>query len=154
MRYRKLRIAISATCGIAFMLLIVLWVRSYWWADSVAISGSGFVTSMRGTVYVLGKFSIDNSPSLTFDFRSSPGNLISVSWFRIDPRPPSDNYLVRYSVMPFGNYIPIPHWCLAVLAAGSSIVPWLRWRFSLRALLIATALIAAVLGVVVYLSHH
>ncbi len=28
---RYLRIAFSATCGIARVLLIVLWVLSYWW---------------------------------------------------------------------------------------------------------------------------
>src|SRR6185295_4017804 len=33
MRFRKLRIAWSATCLIACVLLIVLWVRSYWWED-------------------------------------------------------------------------------------------------------------------------
>ena len=30
MRFRKLRIAWSVACGIACVLLIVLWVRSYW----------------------------------------------------------------------------------------------------------------------------
>ena len=32
MRFRKLRIAWSVVCGIACVLLIVLWVRSYWWS--------------------------------------------------------------------------------------------------------------------------
>src|SRR6476620_2501344 len=36
MRFRKLRIAFSATCLIACVLLIVLWVRSYWWYESVS----------------------------------------------------------------------------------------------------------------------
>jgi hypothetical protein len=31
MRFRKLRIAWSAGCAIACVLLIVLWVRSYYW---------------------------------------------------------------------------------------------------------------------------
>ena len=31
MRFRKLRIAWSVGCGILCVLLIVLWVRSYWW---------------------------------------------------------------------------------------------------------------------------
>src|SRR5215207_8940989 len=35
MRFRKLRIAFSATCLIAWVLLIALWVRSYWWIDSI-----------------------------------------------------------------------------------------------------------------------
>ena len=33
MKYPKLRIAWSVGCGILCLLLIVLWVRSYWWAD-------------------------------------------------------------------------------------------------------------------------
>src|SRR6476661_7413421 len=35
MKFRKLRIAWSVLCGIACVLLILLWVRSYWWNDSV-----------------------------------------------------------------------------------------------------------------------
>ena len=30
MRFRKLRIAWSVVCGLVAVLLIVLWVRSYW----------------------------------------------------------------------------------------------------------------------------
>src|SRR5690349_16231471 len=36
MTYRKLRIAWSVVWGLAAVLLIVLWVRSYWSADTVA----------------------------------------------------------------------------------------------------------------------
>src|SRR4051794_33980026 len=35
MKYRKLRIAWSVVWGLAAVLLIVLWVRSYWWQDTV-----------------------------------------------------------------------------------------------------------------------
>ena len=44
MKYRKLRIAFSVTCGIACVLLVVLWVRSYWWVDLLAYR--------RGQTYV------------------------------------------------------------------------------------------------------
>ena len=40
MRFRKLRIAFSATCLIACVLLIVLWVRSYWRSDNTLINMS------------------------------------------------------------------------------------------------------------------
>ena len=36
MRFRKLRIAFSAMCLIACVLLIALWVRSYWRLEAVA----------------------------------------------------------------------------------------------------------------------
>src|SRR5215212_8964377 len=35
MRFRKLRIAWSVFWGLAAVLLIVLWVRSYWWWDEL-----------------------------------------------------------------------------------------------------------------------
>ena len=40
MRFRKLRIAFSATCLIACVLLIVLWVRSYWCTRLCTSDGS------------------------------------------------------------------------------------------------------------------
>ena len=43
MKYRKLRIAWSVGCGIACVLLVVLWMRSYWWWEAVGIQ----LSSMR-----------------------------------------------------------------------------------------------------------
>jgi hypothetical protein len=51
MRFRKLRIAVSATCLIACALLIVLSVRSYWWFDWTSFAPGHFVASWRGRVY-------------------------------------------------------------------------------------------------------
>src|SRR4051794_19852377 len=42
MRFRKLRIAWSVFWGLACVLLVVLWVRSYWWEDEAT-----FVCSSR-----------------------------------------------------------------------------------------------------------
>ena len=38
MRFRKLRIAWSVVWGLACVLLIALWVRSYWYWDDVTIA--------------------------------------------------------------------------------------------------------------------
>jgi hypothetical protein len=35
MKYRNLRIAWSVAWGVVCLLLVVLWVRSYWWADAI-----------------------------------------------------------------------------------------------------------------------
>jgi hypothetical protein len=43
----------------------------------------------------------------------------------------------------------LPHPLLVVLGTTLAAIPWLPWRFSLRTLLIATALIAGVLGLAV-----
>lgn len=48
----------------------------------------------------------------------------------------------------------VAHWILVLCPAVASLLPWigqLEWRFSLRTLLIATTLIAVVLGLIVSL---
>src|SRR4051794_7311826 len=56
MKYRKLRIAWSVTWGIAAVLLIALWVRSYWIVDAPHLKLSGYilcrVTTFRGCMYL------------------------------------------------------------------------------------------------------
>src|SRR5262245_28767768 len=42
MRFRKLRIAWSVVWGVVAVLLIALWVRSYWWLDSISYRTSNF----------------------------------------------------------------------------------------------------------------
>jgi hypothetical protein len=56
MRFRKLRIAWSVVCSIVCVLLIVLWVRSYWIEDSIErISFSqGVISSLQSTYGTLG----------------------------------------------------------------------------------------------------
>jgi hypothetical protein len=58
----------------------------------------------------------------------------------------------QWSFSPNRRVIAIPHWfgvlVLAVLCVLTS--PLIRWRFSLRTLLIATTLIAVLLGAVIY----
>src|SRR5262245_49963380 len=63
MRFRKLRIAWSVFWGVACLLLIVLWVRSYWWNDLLLIQtkpGLVQIQSMRGRLNY-----IENVPSPT-----------------------------------------------------------------------------------------
>lgn len=57
---------------------------------------------------------------------------------------------------PQGPRVVISHWLPALIFAALAIVPWLRqlrWRFTLRTLLIATTLVAALLGLVTWLSR-
>ena len=49
-----------------------------------------------------------------------------------------------------------PFWLVSVAVATLGVAPWigcLRWRFSLRTLLIATTLVAVVLGLAVYAAR-
>ena len=51
--------------------------------------------------------------------------------------------------------ITIPHWFLIALSAAFAALPWLPWsnRFSLRTLLIATTVIALVLGMLIVVAR-
>lgn len=46
------------------------------------------------------------------------------------------------------SLVNVPYW---FLAAAFAAVPWIPWRFSLLALMIATTLVAAMLGLVVWM---
>ena len=51
-RFRKLRIAWSVGWGVVAVLLVVLWVRSYWRVDGIYIAHSHSAVSIRGDLYI------------------------------------------------------------------------------------------------------
>ena len=138
MKYRKLRIAFSAACGVFCLLLIALWVRSYWWIDEVYIGRSYPAVCGWGDLYYKPIMHFNNSYQLHVSEHDFGPIRIDSTWngdgplvFRID-----------------GFALPI--WTLLLPIAAIAILPWLPWRFSLRTLLIATTLVAVVLGLIVY----
>jgi hypothetical protein len=134
MKYRQLRIAFSAVCGVLCLLLIALWVRSYWRLDTVKAWSNNTVASLRGRLYSNAKFSYtDDSGSNSVEF--FPGTSI-----------PIERNASRLALSSVGT----PIWFPVVLTAALSTVPWLRWRFSLRTLLVATSLVAILLWLIVY----
>jgi hypothetical protein len=48
-------------------------------------------------------------------------------------------------------HIVLPHWLFAIAAMMTGAAPWIRWRYSLRMLLIGTTLVAITLGLIVLL---
>jgi hypothetical protein len=77
-------------------------------------------------------------------------------------RPVDDNhgpFWHQASVLAFGRFgegservIFIPYWFPVLILAAMAAFPWIRWskRFSLRTLLIAMTVVAALLGAVVW----
>ncbi len=140
------RIAVTALSLTACVLLIVLWVRSHRAEDRVQgrFSSVGIrLYSSRGWV-VLFKNSTPGAGPYTWDITLGGDYWLS----------PGDNRL-RYA-LPLNFFGPsvisnisLPHWLLALASIAFATLPWLRWRFSLRTLLIATALVAVVLGILV-----
>jgi hypothetical protein len=136
---RYLRIAFSVTCGIACVLMIGLWVRSYWWMDQFGGPLSPtrilLVGSIEGGLLVQCPF---HDWGYNWNVKSNSLKSGGRSSFRFGN---------EFRRIPDGFCL--PHWSLVVLYATLTAVPWIR-RFSLRTLLIATTLVALVLGRIVY----
>lgn len=148
MKYRYLRITWTVFCGIALVLLIALWVRSYWRSDFVQYSPYPSISagSVNGR-FSLNFFSIEVAAGI-----KSGWGYNSFSTSQLPPKTRDGPSWVWYS----GNYatfVAFPIWAVVLPVAGSSVLPWMITpprSFSLRTLLIATTLVAVVLGLIVW----
>jgi hypothetical protein len=84
--------------------------------------------------------------------RSLSHRVISEVWrrdvpFLSEPPPPE---MWRWEITPTGRFfIHIPHWLPFLMAAFVAGAPWIKWRYSLRTLLIIVTLAALALGLLV-----
>ena len=140
---RYMRIAFSATCVIVAVLLCALWVRSYWWVsqDVCRITENRFVGyGIQPGVFGIGTSTDGDIPLWT-----------PTDQFLEDAASYGESYSRIWGFFQFKTEAFIaPFWCLVLLTIALSALPWLRYRFSLRTLLIATTLVALVLGLVVW----
>ena len=146
MTYRKLRIAWSVICGIAFLLSCVLWARSYWWVDTAATNRFGRAfefTSLDGTVAASwADIPLGMNPALFTMPEANPFD---------EPQSVHAGLGFRFSDYSSFRSLVIPYWFTTLLSATLCVAPWLPLkRFSLRTLLIATTLIAVALGLIVW----
>jgi hypothetical protein len=156
MKYRKLRIAFSVTCGIACVLLVVLWVRSYRFQDRCYgnIPGTTFIAagSQLGYLYAI----FNDEPRRDWVSRTTP--LPNEAWRKVyrenEPTKAPNRFLLGIYFSPPYATLCVPYWLLVLLSTLLAAAPWLRWsnRFSLRTLLIAMTLVAVVLGIGVWLA--
>jgi hypothetical protein len=144
-----LRIAWTVACGVACVLLIVLWVRSYTWRDDIWWQ-LGTVTHYAGSYPGHLGFAESIDPfestwSVDWNMRSE----------RMEVGTDASKILesVSKATGPFIRPRLLPIWLPILIATSLSIAPWLRWRFTLRTLLIVTTLVAVVLGLIVWALH-
>jgi hypothetical protein len=148
-----LRIAVTALCLTACVLLIALWVRSYWIVDGFAIGNPWGVVSMRGELLVS---VLDDRDGLVAQRRywTVTINEEFDSWNFYDAATPTWNiFFARGETLPgWFHIVAVKFLALLIipLAIALYTCPRLRWsnRFSLRTLLIATTLVAVGLGVI------
>jgi hypothetical protein len=155
---RYLRITFSAPCGIICLLLIALWVRSYWWADELIIKLPNpqrqfqIHSTLGGTIWYCNDYP-RSKPAWTHEYwrvvTYSVAALtegVDVHWFR-------PLFTFKFFSLPAEPYwsrqLVFPHWVLITAFMAVAAAPWIRWRFSLRTLLIAITLLALTLGTII-----
>jgi hypothetical protein len=157
MKYRKLRIAWSVFWGLAGVLMIVLWVRSYRATD--VLSSRPFCLSTYGRVVVWlrdesGPFGGTGSKLIYM----SSGALLRMSRikeieepFEVEPFTSRTGFFLEHD--DGRSVVQLPYWFLTLLFVTFGGLPWLRFRFRLRTLLIGMTLAAVMLAAVIGASQ-
>jgi hypothetical protein len=133
-----LRISWTAFWGVACVLLVALWVRSYTWLDVASYR----LASFWGRIYYNNQFAFMPLPGRPPFIEASHPHFLCTS-FVVD-----DFFIQSY---PGGTWI--PYWFLVLPCVAFAVLPWRRQltlRFSLRTLLLAITLLSVLLGHVVW----
>jgi hypothetical protein len=143
MKFRNLRIAWTIFWSIACVLLIALWMRSYWCCYTVIVP----LSSNHGVVAQQSHVGI-----LFLRCVTDPGqawSIVTSDYAELEA------YIPSATILGFCLYgdrgIKLPFWFLISICASISALFFFKrqWRFTLRTLLIATTLVAMVLGLMV-----
>ena len=156
MRFRNLRIVFSAACGIVCVLFVVLWIRSY----SALESWTGWSLHIQSAHGKLIVFAVPDSQKYKALLRKQDPGYNGYSNVPFNQFKPSTELSVAIagSQAFFARYYDvkriciIPFWAAVLVLAVLPVASWTKWkwRFSLRTLLIATTVIAVVMGAAVY----
>jgi hypothetical protein len=151
--FRHRRIQVSLICFALFLAVIVLWVRSYSWAERVFVAKgttSFQVISVLGKVIVI--FQDLPGDSVNFSFRLTNEQLIkqmkdSFDLFQKD----NCSHFLGFVALWLSNsmiYIGVPYWFISIFFALLCGLPWYkrRFNFSLRTFFIAFTVLAVLLG--------
>jgi hypothetical protein len=135
------------------VLLIALWVRSYWWVTNIQVPDVlGHDNQMilsRGTIH-FSSWLHDEPESISALINNY--HRLTTDYDYFSGAPEYRQFL--FCVQELGQNdlrIIFPYWSAAVVLAAVAPLPWLSWtrRFSLRTLLIVITLVSVVLGLVV-----
>jgi hypothetical protein len=142
LKHHKVRIAWSMAWGLLAMIFCMLRLKSYWMRDTWVYDGRAQRIEFES---VLGWMTFETMADSPY------GNNFNDDRWHIYHTVPPRNYFELVTRAPV--YYAVPHAAFVVLGALTAALPWLRPRFSLRTLLIATTLFALVLGIIVWMAR-
>jgi hypothetical protein len=151
---RRLNIA-SIVCLCLCVAVLGIWIRSYWWIDSLTynrVGSSGLVCGSAVGRLAIGVVAAV-PPKVPFIQHSQIDNVASqlvrigqhwttIAGFGIDLK--DTNCVVM-----------VPHWFVVLVVGAVGFLPWSRvkYRFGLRTLFTATTFLAVVLGMIAWLDR-
>jgi hypothetical protein len=136
--FKSLRIAWSVGWGVVAVLLVALWIRSYWRQDCFHIP-PGKNNRMFAVASFSGILGIRDAPVSIY---THPWRLSTTVWREW---PDHTVFGIYYKDEPQQWTLEVNDWLLVLSSVALASTPWFRLRFSLRTLLIATTLVAFVL---------
>ena len=143
MRFRKLRIAFSATCLIACVLICVLWAWSY--SSRLSCRGSvGKKVLNVQSLFSEGGIALYDWQSKSFPFYvlSEPDNMEAPLWPPVNKKGPLSILGFRWlGIDTNQTFVVMPTWFPVASFATLAAAPWIPWRFNLHALVIGTSLL-------------
>ena len=128
----------------------MLWVRSHYRVDLATYIHSNNIVLHANSLW--GRFMLVVTPISIIDAGGIQSYAINQS-IRINELPNSFLGFCFYHGQN-STIAVIPYWSAALLTGTLTAAPWIPRRFSLRTLLIATTLVAMVLGLIVILSRQ
>lgn len=144
-RFRRLRIAVSVVFGVLTLLLVVLWVRSYWRSDVVycPVGRQVIVNSLCGI------FQVNIMPN---DARTGWGPGWGWNSFAFDDMSEQRTNQQSWAWYSYAGItsVSFPVWSVILLCWLAAVAAYRTPRFSLRTMLIATTLVAVVLGLIAW----
>jgi hypothetical protein len=152
MKYRKLRIVWSVWWGVACLMLVALWVRSYWCDDVIYYFRNHHVVGVESAWGNVLPFRIyEDGRAFRWHAYSASSSKMFLQQLNLSQYAGLSMPLRPFKLHNAVSHItvPVPHWFIASILAALAGTPWLWWRFSLRTLLIAMTVVAVVLGLIV-----
>src|SRR5689334_23007389 len=142
MRFLKLRIAWSVVWGLAAVLLLAMWVRSYTRGDVVCFGGVPLAKANRLWISTRGRIQSFTSVTWATD---DEGRWFWTTPLQLDlfqPETPKYSFAgIRWYTDPIPAIL-ISDWLVLFVFGVGAAAAWLPWRVSLRTLLLATTLVA------------
>jgi len=159
MKHRNLRIAWSLAWGVVAVLLCLLWVRTNYWQDAIfkrTASQQVLIESAYGRATLTVEHQSVPFSAITSEWRHSAGPADIQNWPKEGQQFPAGMGRGFAYISRTTGFVAIaPYWSLTTFSVVLASLSWVTVlvklrRFSLRTLLIATTIVASMLGLVAW----